>query len=507
LQDTAFSNIPILRTSATSGEGIETLRETLLQTLAKIPPRQDQEVYRQPVDRVFSAKGFGTVITGTVLSGSLKSGGEVEIQPAGLTARVRGLQSHDADVEGVKIGDRAAVNLAGINNESVERGMVLTRPGLYEPVEIINARLRMLKSSPIPLKNSQRIRLHIHTAEVFARVIIPTAPQLLPGESAFVQLRLEKPVHAAFQDRFIIRQYSPQRTIGGGVALQINPPRYRKKNAELFAETLQRLESDDSQQIVLAAFNRISVLPQKLWQLKTATNLPLQELQTLLKTLEGEKQVFKENVGGKTMYFSREQLDGALRRLERTLSGYHDKFPGRAGLKETEILSQLARFYLPEAIRKALQYGVAVRRLARDGGWYRIAEFTPQLSAKDSEKYLALEKCYREARFAPPTIKEAMARFALSQKEFKELIKLLRDDEKLIFVEANLLFHRDVFPEIEAKLREYFKTAPEISVPQFKDLIGTTRKHAIPLLEFLDNRGITRREENVRKPGSRLGLR
>ncbi len=505
LQGTTFENIPILRTSAATGKGIETVRETLLQTLAKISPRQDQEVYRQPVDRVFSAKGFGTVITGTVLSGSLKPGEEIDIQPSGVTARVRGLQSHDSDVESVKIGDRAAVNLAGIDSESVERGMVLTRPGLFAPVEIVNARLSMLKSSPIPLKNNQRIRLHIHTAEVFARVIIPTASQLRPGESAFVQLRLENPIHASFRDRFIVRQYSPQRTIGGGVALQINPPRYRKKIAHLFAESLQRLESDDPQQIVLAAFDRIASRPLKLWQLKISSHLPLQELQALLKLMEGEKKIFKENVGGKTIYFSHEQLHEVLSRLEKILANYHDKFPGRAGLKETEIISQLTQFYPPEAIRKALQSGVAARRLVRNEAWYRLSEFTPQLSAKDSEKYLALEKCYREARFAPPTVKEAMAQFALSQKEFKELIKLLRDEGKLIFVDANLLFHCDVFPEIEAKLREFFKKELEITVPQFKDLIGTTRKHAIPLLEFLDNRGITHRHENVRKPGSRLG--
>lgn len=504
LRDTPFHDAPICRVSALSGAGVEELRGLILQTLAAIPPRQDLEVYRQPVDRVFSVKGFGTVITGTVLSGKLRVGEEVEIQPSGLIARVRGLQSHDQEVEEVRAGFRAAVNLAGLELEQVQRGMVLAQPGLYHPVEIFNARLALLKSSPIPLKNNQRIRLHIHTAETFARVIIPHAAELKPGESAFVQILLERPVHAAYQDRFIMRQYSPQRTIGGGVVLQTAPLRFRKKYSQLFQQTLQRLESEEAQPRILAAFNRLTAAPLTLWQIKIATNLALQELQRILKELQSREILFSENLGGETVYFSREQLEEILKRIEEALASFHRAYPARPGMGEVEIIGQLEKTFLPEALRRALGLGIKWQRMVREGQYLRLAAFSPQLSAKESQKYRELETCYREAHFNPPTVKEVMERFALSQKEFKELSKLLREEGKLVYLDETLLFHGSIFPRLEALLREFFSRKPEISVAEFKELTGTTRKHAIPLLEYLDKNGFTERAGDLRKAGPRL---
>jgi selenocysteine-specific elongation factor len=504
LSDTPFKNAPVLRTSAAKGEGIEELRQALFEALVKVPARQDFEVYRQPVDRVFSAKGFGTVITGTVLSGKLKTGGEIEIQPSGLKARVRGLQSHDQEVNEVRVGFRAAVNLAGVELEQVERGMVLAQAGLYKPVEIINARLTVLKSSPIPLKNNQRIRFHIHTGETFARVIIPRSPELKAGESGYAQLRLEEPVHAAYQDRFIIRQYSPPKTIGGGIVLQTNPFRFRKRYSDLLQETLDRLSGEDEHQKIQAVFDRLQARSQKLWGLKAATNLPLQTLQKLIKNLTDKDELFSENISGTLVYFSREQLAVVLQRVEDILSKYHETYPGRPGKSEAEIVSQLEKNFPPQAVRKALHLGIKTNQLKPEKQHIRLTTFTPQLSAKDSEKYRELEACYREAQYNPPTVKEAMEQFELTQKEFKELSKLMRDEGKLIYIDETLLFHSTVFPRLEAAIREFFQQKPEMTVANFKELTKTTRKHSIPLLEYLDTNGITERDRDVRKPGSKL---
>lgn len=504
LSATPFQNAPILRTSAATGEGVAELRQALVKMLSTIPARQDFEVYRQPVDRVFLAKGFGTVITGTVLSGALKAGDEVEIQPSGLKARARGLQTHDEDVNEVRVGFRAAVNLAGVEAGLVERGMVLVQPDLFQPVEIANARMSVLGSSPVPIKNNQRIRLHIHTMEAFARVIIPGAPELKPGESGYVQLRLEQAVHAAYQDRFIVRQYSPQRTIGGGVVLQTDPFRFRKKYLNLFKETLQRLESEDARQRILGTMDRLQARPRKLWELKISTNLPLKELQQIIKDLLAQEILFIENISGKTYYFSREQLEEVLRRIGEALGRYHNTFPGRAGMSEAEIVSQLEKLFMPEAVRRALNLGTKIKKITKENQYYRRASFTPQLSAKDSEKYRELEARYREARFNPPTVKEIMTQLNLTRKDFKEHVRLLRDEGKLVYVDETLLFHSSVLPLIEELLRKYFQKKPEISVPEFKELTGTTRKHSIPLLEYLDTNGFTEREGDVRKPGDKL---
>jgi selenocysteine-specific elongation factor len=504
LNDTPFKNAPILRTSAAKGEGIEELRQAIVEKLSRVPARQDVEVYRQPVDRAFSARGFGTVITGTVLSGGLKTGEEIEIQPSRLKARVRGLQSHDREVSEVHAGFRAAVNLAGVELEQVERGMVLAQPGVYEPVRIINARLTILKSSLISLKNNQRIRFHIHTKETFARMIIPEAPEIKAGQSSYVQLRLEEPLHAAYQDRFIIRQYSPPRTIGGGVVLQANPFRFRKRYQDLFRETLDRLSGEDEQKKILAVFDRLQAQPQKLWGLKAATNLPLQTLQKLFKNLIGKDELFPENISGSQVYFSQEQLAEVLQRIKGALSKYHETYPGRPGLNGAEIVSQLEKLFPPEAIRKALQFGIKIAELKKEKQNFRLATFTPQLSAKDSEKYQELEACYREAQYNPPTVREAIVQFELTQKEFKELTKLLRDEGKLVYIDETLFFHSSVFPRLEAAVREFFQRKPEMTVADFKELTNTTRKHSIPLLEYLDTNGITERDQDVRRPGSKL---
>lgn len=504
VKDTPLATAPLLYTSASSGKGIDELQEKLLTTLSTIPPRQDFEVFRQPVDRVFSVKGFGTVITGTVLSGKITVGDEIEIQPDGLKTRVRGLQSHDQDVNEVRTGYRTAANLAGIDMSNIERGKVLVQPDVYQPVEIINARLSLLKSAPAPLKTNQRIRFHIHTTEAFARVIIPEKPQLFAGESAFVQLRLETPIHAAYQDRFIIRQYSPQRTLGGGVVLQTNPFRFRKRYQSLFKEMLQRLEADTPEMRLSGLFDLLRATPRKLWDLKAGSNLPLSELQKVAKGMAADDQLFAANISGKTAYFSRGQLKIVLENILPLLEAYHSQYPGRPGMSEGEVVSQLEKRFHSEAIRKAIQFGVKLKQLQKEKQQVRLASFTPQLSARDSEVYSELEKRYRDAGFTPPTIKESIAAFSLSTKEFKELSRLLREEGKLIYVEETLLFHSSALEKLTVLLKDYFRKEGEISVAIFKELTGTTRKHSIPLLVYLDSNGITERHGDVRKPGYKL---
>ncbi|RMF61477.1 MAG: selenocysteine-specific translation elongation factor [Calditrichaeota bacterium] len=504
LEHTPLKQSPILRTSTLTGEGIEEVRQTLLSTLQQIPPRQDLEVFRMPIDRVFSSHGFGTVVTGTVLSGKLKVGDAVEIQPAGISTRVRGLQTHEHEVVEVKVGFRAAVNLAGVEVSEIERGMVLAQPNLYQPVHRMNVSMSLLPSSPIPLKNNQRVRVHLHTVETFARVIIPHAPLMNPGESGYVQFRLEEPVHAAYQDRFIIRQYSPQRTIGGGVVLQVNPSPYRKRFFSEIRKTLQRLESDNPQDKILGAFDVRTAKPLSLWQIKTATNIALQELQQSIKQMVAAGELLADSVSGKAVYFSQEQIEHVLERIETHLTLYHQQYPGRSGLGEVELVSRLEKLFPGEAIRKALQVGVQKKRLILERKNYRLSTFTPALSGRDSEVYTQLEALYREARFAPPTVKEVMSQLNISQKNFKELIKLLREDGKLIYVDENLYYHASAIEEIKTLLKEHFQQKEGISVAEFKELTGTTRKHSIPLLEYLDRNGFTRREGDLRKVGENL---
>ncbi|MEJ2636412.1 MAG: selenocysteine-specific translation elongation factor [Calditrichia bacterium] len=253
LKGSVFENAPVLKTSAVTGEGIEDVRKTIFESLKQIERREDDGIFRLPIDRVFGKPGFGTVVTGSVLSGQIDAGGAVEILPELIPARVRGLQSHDRPVESVSMGDRAALNLTGIGNDQLHRGQVIAQAGYYRAVQSFNARLTPLPDETVLIKNRMRVRIHLHTAEIFARLVLPELKALDPGQSAMVQFRLEKPVYASFGDHFIIRQYSPQITLGGGIVLETNPPKYRKRHHDLFVQRLENLESDDPERRIPAA--------------------------------------------------------------------------------------------------------------------------------------------------------------------------------------------------------------------------------------------------------------
>lgn len=504
LRYTAFNAAPILTTSVATGEGVEELRKLLLETLVAIPPKQDFEIFREPIDRVFNVKGFGTVITGTVLGGGVRTGDAIEIQPSGIRTRIRTLQSHDKEVNEVRVGYRAAVNLAGVEVSQVERGDVLVQPDLYQPVEIINGKLTILQSASKALKTNQRVRLHVHTAETFARVIIPDGSELKPGESGYVQLRLEQPVHAAYQDRFIIRQYSPQITIGGGIILQTNPSRFRKKHLPNFQKTMRDLESSNLKERILASFDMHSIQPLSSMQIKLAANIPFAELEKIVRELTVKKELIAQNTGKETLYFSVDQMDLILDRIVFELKKYHKSFPNRAGMNERELSSKLERLFPVQSIQAAIRFGLDQKRITTEKQALRLADFTPQFSPKESKLLEEIKQRYLKAKFAPPTWKEALEIFGVSEKELKELMALLRSEGELVFVDETLAFHRSALEEIQRMIKTFFQKKAEMSVTEFKEITGTTRKHAIPLLAYFDSLGITERAGDVRRAGHKL---
>jgi selenocysteine-specific elongation factor len=498
ISNTPFKDSMIIKSSAITNEGVNELSEKVINTLAEIPSKRDLEIFREPVDRAFGIKGFGSVITGTVLSGRLRSGDQVEIQPQGLKARIRKLQSHDIDVEEVTVGYRAAVNLAGVELEQLHRGQVLVQPDLYEPVILLNARLHLLKSSPKGLKNNQRVRLHIHTAEVFARLIVFNLKEIKPGESAYVQFRLENPIHAGFEDRFIIRQYSPQITIGGGIVLQTNPIKYRKKYQTQILKSLKMLEGKNPEEMILASFDLFHFQPSTLLKLKIKTNIPMVESKKVIEKLLSEKIIFFEKIGVDTFYYSKEQLELVLDRITLELGKYHYTYPGRIGLTKSEIIGKLEKLFSSSTLNKALNFGIKQTIIVDDNGALRLKEFTPQISIKETKLYQQISQFYKEAKYTPPTWKEVLDICGLTQKDFKEIANNLRKEGILVYLDENILIHCSALEELEKMIKEYFEKNNEISVPQFKELTDTTRKHAIPLLNYLDNRGMTERDGDVR---------
>ncbi len=504
LQPTPFCNAPIISTSIRNGAGIEHLKQAIQKALSEIRERRDDGIFRLPVDRVFSKTGFGSIITGSVISGRMRVGETLEILPEKFTARIRGLHSHNHSVDQVAPGFRAAVNLAGVEMEQLYRGQVLVSPGYYQPVERLNCRLFILPNSPTILKNSRRIRIHLHTTEVMGRVILLKSKEITAGEQGYAQIVLERKIYASHNDRFIIRQYSPQITIGGGVILETNPVHHRNRHLAVISKRLADLEGEQEENKILACFSTIRLMPQTVTNLQVYTGFSAEVLSSRLSELESGGQLFRNRISKVDYYLSREQVDQVMDDIGKVLEKFHQKFPGRAGMSLPELSSRLKKSYPEEFIKMVLTIGQAQKILRIDGELVAQERFQSQLSDPEQEQLQKIEEIIRSGGFSPPAPAEIMADLRVKEKNFREYLNILRQKERLILVEDKLWLHVDTFNHLIQQLAVFFRDNRELKVTDFKALTGTTRKNAIPLLTYLDDAGITVRDGDVRIPGPRL---
>ncbi|UCF63736.1 MAG: selenocysteine-specific translation elongation factor [bacterium] len=504
LQGSVFDGSPILRFSAISGAGIEEVRQSLFQLIDQMGQKEHDGIFRLPVDRAFSKAGFGTIVTGSVISGSLKTGDSVEILPEKIVARIRGLQSHDSQVDEVEAGFRAAVNLVAGDRVEIVRGQVLVQPGFYEPVQLVNTHVQLLPGVKFNLKNQVRVRLHLHTSEILGRVILMDRKEIHPGEEGLVQIRLESPVYASYKDRFIIRQYSPQITVGGGTVLETNPPRFRKRFAAKMIQNLKKLLSGSTREVVLACFPTIEIRAMSLESMQVRSGLSreslLQEIEALLKAQE----IFHLEQIREKLYCSRNQFLRILAHSKKLIERYHQRFPGRTGIVMAELISHLIKQYPEDIIRPAIAFGVKEKSIVQTGDFLSLPSFQTQLGGKEKELLERIETAYRSSGFIPPTIDELIISLGVKESIFRELINILREQQQLVIIEEKLFYHSETFEKVVDLIRQFFSTHAELKVGDLKDLTGTTRKHAIPLLSYLDAQGYTRREGDVRLAGPKL---
>jgi selenocysteine-specific elongation factor len=504
LKDSVFQDAPICHTSAESGVGIKELNHLLLEKLDTLTPRADDGLFRLPVDRIFSKAGFGTIVTGSVISGSVGVGDTVEILPEKLPARVRGLQTHDSAVEKLLTGYRGAINLAGIQKHQLYRGQILTELNRYEPATLFNAHVSVLSSSPLPLKNLMRVRIHVHTIEVIGRIIIINRKDLPPGQEAFIQVRLEKKIYATFQDRFIIRQFSPQVTLGGGVILDTNPARFRKKNSAEIIDQLNNLMQGNISQRILATFSQLNIQALSFTQLRTRSGISDTLLEKEIKKLEAAGDIKSFTYAKELFFCSMGQIHLILKNMKKELEKYHHRFPGRMGMLVTELFSHLKKMYTEELLKIAIDAGVQEGLIQRQEDSLSLPDFSSQLSDKEQKILSDLETTYLNANYNPPGTTELAEQLKLKESKLREYINILRERDVLVVVSDQYLYHKDLFKKLIESIKEFFQNKSEMKVSDLKEISGTTRKHAIPLLTFLDDLGITRREGDVRLPGPKL---
>ena len=503
LASTPLAGAPMVPVSARTGEGLPQLLQALEGVLQDAPPRRDLRRPRLPIDRVFTVAGFGTVVTGTLSDGSLEIGQEVEIVPGGLRARIRGLQTHKHKIERAVPGSRVAINLSGVRTEQLQRGQVVTLPGLLRTTQLVDLRLRVLADASGPLKHNQEVDFFSGAAEVVARTRLLDAEVIPPGGEGWVQLRLRQPAAVAAGDRFILRQPSPSRTLGGGQVVNPHPGRrHRRFRSETIAglETLARGQPTD---ILLQRLQERE--PAGAREVVSASGLEeeiaLGALEELLATGQasflglGEVAVpAAQAVAGNRYLVSAAGWRQLTEQLQAVLADYHRQYPLRLGMPREELKSRLqprrpwpGRLF-NELVGRATAEGV----VAEVEGAVRTVDHVVRFTPQQQKQVDAVLGRFRAQPYTPPSVAEATASVG------PDVLQALIEANTLTRISEDVLFLTETYEQIVARIMTHLRAEGSITVAQVRDLFGTSRKYALPLMEHLDERRLTRRVGDAR---------
>jgi len=490
LRGSFLENAPVVPVSAKTRGGLDDLKKALHDAAASITARDASRYFRLPIDRAFAMKGFGAVVTGTLLSGSVGPGDEVELFPSGERLRVRGVQSGGKAVERAGPGQRTAVNLAGIEHTALKRGMVLATPGKFRKTRRIDARLELLASAR-KMKPGVRVHLHAGTAETVAEMFFYQGKELSPGGSAFANLKLQDEIFVLPDDRFIVRQFSPVVTIGGGIVLDplARRPVARDTGRKAYLETLQRGDREE----VLAAMTERAILGLRYEEIVARTAWMDREIRDAAKKLSDAGRV--KTVSPEPLVLVSEKVFAEVRKkvLEK-VEKFQRENPLLPGIQREDLRGSLGKRVRAETFRAALEELITQKKLAAPGELVKKAGSEIMLQPEEAKAKAQIEAAFATAGLQVPSVKEVLVKLAIESKRAERLLQMLLREKNLVHVSPELIFHPQALAQLKEKLSAYKKSKGErISVPVFKELTGITRKYAIPLLEYLDRERITRR--------------
>ena len=494
LAGTFLAGSPIIAVSAMTGQGVPELAAEIARLAAECESRSHEGVFRLPIDRVFTIKGFGTVVTGTAVSGRVRVGEAVSIYPPGLTSRVRGLQVHGHDVTEAVAGQRTAVNLQGVDKQALERGFVVATEGALAPTYMLDVHLAYLPAAPKPLKMRERVRFHLGTAEVLARVVLLSAAELAPGGSGFAQLRLDAPVVGLKGDRFVLRSYSPVRTIGGGEILNPLPRKHRRDRAQALARLTSLRSAGDATAVLLHAEER-GEMGISLAELALLTAVPRKPLAELAASLVASGRLVEYEPG---RYAHPKTLAALRKALLFRLNHFHKENPLRSGCPKEALKGKLRPNLDPRLFARLLAELAASGDIALKGDLVSAVGHAIELAPADARLKDALERAYQAAGLTPPTLKEAVATHG-EERRVVAMLRLLVQEGRLARVNEELYFHAEAISALKDRLAAHLRQAGDIGAPEFKELFGVTRKFMIPLLEYLDAIRFTVRVGDRRK--------
>jgi selenocysteine-specific elongation factor len=477
---------PIVAVSALTGAGLEDLRTALAKVATEVPARDSAALARLPIDRVFTMKGFGTVVTGTLVSGTIRKEEELEVFPTGKRLRVRGVQVHGAPADQAMAGQRTALNLAGVSTDDLARGMTLALPDTFQSTSRLDVSLSLLPSAK-PLKDCARVHFHTFTMETIAEVRLHEAKQFAPGGQAYAQLRLAESTLLLPGDRFILRQFSPVVTIGGGVVLDPAPLLRTKTKTKNGRDFLALLERGPEETTLEARIARRGPHGISLSQLVAETGL--------------RKDVISANL-------ARALQKGAVRRIADTLvstssfahlmssltdqvAEFHKKNPLVAGISKEELRDKLQ--VSAEIFSSAIDTLVTEKKLQVAGELVHLTGRGVVMKDDEAESKKTIEQAFASAGLKVPSLKEVLAGLKVDKVRAQKIMTLLLREKALVKISDDLVFHHSALTDLRHKIAALKSSSPKIDVARFKDLTGVSRKYAIPLLEYLDRERVTRR--------------
>ena len=491
---------PILRTSAVSGLGIAELKSALTDAARKAAGEIEESVldspFRLPIDRTFTMTGHGTVVTGSVVSGQAKVGDELTIQPGNVAVRIRGIQNHDVAVDSVQRGQRAAINVAGIHHEEIHRGHELTAIGHLVESQLVTCRLHLLDSARRPLKNRGHVRVHIGTAEILATVSLFGQKQVEPGESAFAQLFLREPVAGSWRQPFVLRSESPIETIGGGHLL-VPVASKIKKPTQQQTECLQELVSDDSSVRAAAALYFHGL---QSWRDSDLARLAgVANSTSVAEKLVADKAVVPLKVSPtRTARIEKRTLEEWAQRLSAVLEYAHERdklriYVDRSFLHaqfqyvdDRQLLDAILAWMSKSGLVRQTELGIA------------LASHAPKLSAKQQKALDAIVDSFRDGGFQPPSVADCNKLLPNQEKEVAKLIKLAVGEGRLVHVGQQIYLHFEVVSQLKETLHQSLESGEGMTLSAIRESLGTTRKFAVPICEYLDRIGFTRRKGDLR---------
>jgi len=492
-----LENAPLVEVSTRTGEGMDALKTTLANLARSAPSRSTAGRFRLPVDRVFSMKGFGTVVTGTIASGSVGQDDEVEILPRGLEVRVRGLQVHGDKEARASAGQRAALNLQGIEVSDVARGDALVERDGFRPTLMLDCDLDVLASSPIPVKDLTRVHLHLGTAQVLARArILGGVKAIAPGERGLAQLRLEAPIVAARGDRFILRRYSPLETIAGGVVLDAYPEKHSVASLSV-ASRLEVLGGSNAASVASRFVDESGASGVSESDLGRRLGVGASELEEILASLLSDGRASLASRNPRVLIAS-EVVDEMGQRLEAALRAFQKKNPLLGGMPKSELREKAGSGAPAEVFDLILAKLEEKKRLRVAKDLVSTFDHRIHLSEDESRARDLLVERYWKAGVKPQTLEEVASEAKLDVKLLERIQRVLLKDGTLVQISEGMVFHKDSLSRLKESVRSCKSRRDRIDVAFFKEMAGVTRKHAIPLLEWLDRERVTQRSGNER---------